>query len=91
MYNIYSIVILILFDIPRFSVYDLHQIQVAAPSPSSRKSNVNLAVLPVAVIVVLVCDQVHLSSTGHTHSRDDAPVSSSPALAARRSRRKIGR
>ena len=38
MYNIYSIVILILFDIPRFSVNDLHQIQVAAPSPSSRKS-----------------------------------------------------
>ena len=37
MYNIYSIVILILFDIPRFSVNDLHQIQVAAPSPSSRK------------------------------------------------------
>ena len=37
-YNIYSIVILILFDIPRFSVNDLHQIQVAAPSPSSRKS-----------------------------------------------------
>ena len=35
MYNIYSIVILILFDIPRFSVNDLHQIQVAAPSPSS--------------------------------------------------------
>ena len=32
MYNIYSIVILILFDIPRFSVNDLHQIQVAAPS-----------------------------------------------------------
>ena len=39
MYNIYAIVILILFDIPRFSVNDLHQIQVAAPSPSSRKSN----------------------------------------------------
>ena len=39
MYNIYSIVILILFDIPRFSVNDLHQIQVAAPSPSSRKSS----------------------------------------------------
>ena len=38
MYNIYSIVILILFDIPRFSVNDVHQIQVAAPSPSSRKS-----------------------------------------------------
>ena len=37
MYNIYSIVILILFDIPRFSVNYLHQIQVAAPSPSSRK------------------------------------------------------
>ena len=35
---IYAIVILILFDIPRFSVNDLHQIQVAAPSPSSRKS-----------------------------------------------------
>ena len=34
MYNIYSIVILILFDIPRFSVNDLHQIQVSAPSPS---------------------------------------------------------
>ena len=31
MYNIYSIVILILFDLPRFSVNDLHQIQVAAP------------------------------------------------------------
>ena len=38
MYNIYAIVILILFDIPRISVNDLHQIQVAAPSPSSRKS-----------------------------------------------------
>ena len=38
MYNIYAIVILILFDIPCFSVNDLHQIQVAAPSPSSRKS-----------------------------------------------------
>ena len=37
MYNIYAIVILILFDIPRFSVNDLHQIQVAAPSPSCRK------------------------------------------------------
>ena len=37
MYNIYAIVILILFDIPRISVNDLHQIQVAAPSPSSRK------------------------------------------------------
>ena len=37
MYNIYAIVILILFDIPRFSVNDLHQIQVAAPSPRSRK------------------------------------------------------
>ena len=37
MYNIYAIVILILFDIPRFSVNDLHQIQVAAPSPCSRK------------------------------------------------------
>ena len=35
MYNIYAIVILILLDIPRFSVNDLHQIQVAAPSPSS--------------------------------------------------------
>ena len=34
MYNIYAIVILILFDIPRISVNDLHQIQVAAPSPS---------------------------------------------------------
>ena len=54
-------------------------------------SDVNLAVLPVAVIVVVVCDQVHLSSTGHTHSRDGAPVSSSPVVAARRSRRKIGR
>ena len=41
MYNIYSIVILILFDIPRFSVNYLHQIQVAAPSPSSRKSHIN--------------------------------------------------
>ena len=29
MYNIYAIVIVILFDIPRFSVNDLHQIQVA--------------------------------------------------------------
>ena len=37
MYNIYAIVILILFDIPRISVNDLHQIQVAAPSPSSRR------------------------------------------------------
>ena len=36
MYNIYAIVILILFDIPRISVNDLQQIQVAAPSPSSR-------------------------------------------------------
>ena len=36
-YNIYEIVLLIIFDIPRFSVNDLHQIQVAAPSPSSRK------------------------------------------------------
>ena len=42
MYNIYSIVILILFDIPRFSVNDLHQIQVAAPSPSSRKSTIKV-------------------------------------------------
>ena len=40
MYNIYSIVILILFDILRFSVNDLHQIQVAAPSPSSRNSSI---------------------------------------------------
>ena len=39
MYNIYSIVIRILFDIPRFSVNDLHQIQVDAPSPSSRKKD----------------------------------------------------
>ena len=37
-YNIYSIVILILFDIPRFSVNDLHQIQVA----SSRKSDIQM-------------------------------------------------
>ena len=41
MYNIYAIVILILFDIPRISVNDLHQIQVAAPSPSSRKSKLD--------------------------------------------------
>ena len=45
MYNIYSIVILILFDIPRFSVNDLHQIQVAAPSPSSRKSSYDFRLL----------------------------------------------
>ena len=38
MYNIYSIVILILFDVPRFSVNDLHQIQVATPSPSSGRT-----------------------------------------------------
>ena len=50
MYNIYAIVILILFDIPRFSVNDLHQIQVAAPSPSSRKSNIELPGLgPIAI------------------------------------------
>ena len=30
MYNIYAIVILILFDIPLFSVNSLHQFQVAA-------------------------------------------------------------
>ena len=45
MYNIYAIVILILFDIPRFSVNDLHQIQVAAPSPSSRKYREEAAIL----------------------------------------------
>ena len=40
MYNIYSIVILILFDIPRFSVNYLHQIQVAAPSPDRNNTRV---------------------------------------------------
>ena len=49
MYNIYSIVILILFDIPRFSVNYLHQIQVAAPSPSSRKSTIGFTREPVEI------------------------------------------
>ena len=64
MYNIYAIVILILFDIPRFSVNDLHQIQVAAPSPSSRKwsdliSNVlftpYISIEILAVIFYIIC------------------------------------
>ena len=64
MYNIYSIVILILFDIPRFSVNDLHQIKVAAPSPSSRKYFVivlsvtkitNLSLEGISQSVILPC------------------------------------
>ena len=54
MYNIYTIVILILFDIPRFSVNDLHQIQVAAPSPSSRKSTFDLTVYLFDIIGIRV-------------------------------------
>ena len=69
MYNIYAIVILILFVIPRFSVNDLHQIQVAAPSPSSRKflaSNIGLrqgsALNPLLFIMVMELISMKIST-----------------------------
>ena len=71
MYNIYSIVILILFDIPRFSVNDLHQIQVVAPSPSSRKSICNVCSLVQTEKVMNVNGNTHVGRQHDIVARAD--------------------